>query len=135
MALTFISCALLGLPPPTGAQTVPTAIDRYLTCAEPFLADWSRSMDALAARYRHFRPAWDALKTDEAKLTSKLQDPVQGASINSLDASNDIWRRFIDLICQVAEAEAVESFLRSRLKLKQDVEAHCGPVPRDSPPG
>jgi len=54
MALTFISCSLLGLPPPAGAQIVPTVIDRYLSCAEPFLDDWSRSMDALAARYRHF---------------------------------------------------------------------------------
>jgi hypothetical protein len=92
-------------------------------------------MDALAARYRHFRGAWDALKTDEAKLTSKLQDPVQGAAINSVDASNDIRRLFSDRICQVAELEAIELYRVSTLKLRQDVEAHCGPVPRASPPG
>jgi hypothetical protein len=71
---------------------------------------------------------------DEAKLRSKVQDPVQGASINAVDASDDI-RQLINRICQLAEPEAAKLLHVSTLKLRQDVEAHCGQVPRASPRG
>jgi hypothetical protein len=99
------------------------AYKRWNDCSDPYVRQFTDTMEHLAVLYPRFGIAYHARQDEDRAIPTTLDSTAAAA------AWDEDRRRFEDRILRTAETEALDTYNLMMLKVRREVDAKCGPMP------